>query len=51
MGSGRLSEFSLSNRDEAQAGYETPKSAPNLPLLIQNISACFYFSTISHKSL
>ncbi len=38
MGSGRLREVSLSNRDEARAGYETPKPEQNLPLPIQNVS-------------
>ena len=43
MGSGRLREILLSNRDEARAGYKTPKPAPNLPLPIQIVSGFNYF--------
>lgn len=38
MGSGRLREFTFTDRDEARAGYKTPKPATNLPLPIQNVT-------------
>ena len=48
MGSGRLREFSLSNRDEVRAGYKTQKPAPNLPLPIQNVMGWFsIFQTVT----
>ncbi len=41
MSSGRLREFSFSDRDEVRAGYQTPEPAPNLPLPIQNVMRFF----------
>lgn len=46
MGSGRLREFLLSNRNEVRAGYQALKHQLNLPLPIQNVMRWIYINLL-----